>query len=490
MFLKSIRFKIVVWYALILALVLVLFSALAYVNLRKTLNDDLDNMLQLKAEGITESIDTYWEVEKNEIIANSASKEVFSKVNNLNFIKIAQRWVKEQSDDPELLGIIVTIFGPGGERIASSEELSGIRSMQEKTMKEILMGRSRFENRGFQRSTEGDAEMMRVFTMPVIEDKTLVYIVEVASPVTIFQDALRNVRFNFFMLLPLMLLLSTIAGVFLAALIIRPLKKIVSSVRRITAENLKLRIKNPDTKDEINELVDTFNAMLEKLDESFSTQTQLIQDISHEFRTPLTIMRGEMEVALKKARSPEEYMAVLRSCMEEVIRLSLLVENMLILSRFDSSEVSMTIRPFPVMHLINDIISDLHILAENKSVTIAGSGSDKIIVSGDEHQLRRAMLNIIDNAVKYTDEGGAIMIDVAGLDDCARIKISDSGIGISRENIPLIFNRFFRADKSRSGDGYGLGLSISKSIINAHKGSLSIESEPGRGTIVSIDLPY
>jgi len=489
MFLKSIRFKIVAWYTVILVLVLALFSALAYINLRKTLNDDLDNMLQLKAEGVTESIDTYWEVEKDEGMANGAAREVFSKVNNLNFIKIAQRWVKEQSDDPELLGIIVTVFGPKGEKIASSGELSGISVIRRETLREVLQGRSRFENRVFQRDPSGNNEMMRVFTMPVIEDSALVYIVEVASPMTIFQDALKKLRFNFFMLLPLMMLLSAVAGVFLAALIIRPLKNIIGSVRRITAENLRLRIKIPDTKDEIKELVDTFNAMLEKLDESFSSQAQLIQDISHEFRTPLTIMRGEMEVALKKARSPEEYMAVLRSCMEEIIRLSLLVENLLILSRFDSREVSMTIKSFPVFSLINDIVSDMHILADKKGIAISGVGSDKILVNGDEHQLRRALLNIIDNAIKYTNEGGRIVINLEDMDNCTRIKISDSGIGISPENLPLLFNRFFRADKSRSGEGYGLGLSISKSIIEAHKGRLSIESEPGHGTTVIIDLP-
>jgi two-component system, OmpR family, sensor kinase len=490
MFFKSIRFKIVVWYSLVLALILTLFSFMAFENLRKTLTDDLDNMLQLKAEGVSESIDTYWEVEKNEGIAAGAPKEVFRKINNLNFNKIAQRWVKEQSDDPELLGIIVTVFGPSGEKIAASEELSGISYIRERAMKEVLEGRSRFENREFQRNPSGDIETMRVFIMPVIEDKELVYIVEVASPMTIFQDALQNVRFNFYMLLPLMIFLSAVAGGFLAALIIRPLRRIIGSVRRITAENLKLRIKSPDTKDEIRELVDTFNAMLGKLDESFSSQTQLIQDMSHEFRTPLTIMRGEMEVALKKTRSPEEYMSVLKSCKEEIIRLSLLVESLLTLSRFDSREMSMNIRPFAVVNLINDIISDIRLLAEKKNVTISGSGSEKILVNGDEPQLRRALLNIIDNSVKYTNKGGDIKINVSAMDGVVRMTVSDSGIGIAPENIPLIFNRFFRADKSRSGEGYGLGLSISKSIIEAHKGVMSVESEPGRGTKVTIDLPY
>lgn len=182
-------------------------------------------------------------------------------------------------------------------------------------------------------------------------------------------------------------------------------------------------------------------------------------------------------------------MAVLESSLEEISRLSLMIENLLILSRFDSREVSMDIKPISTGELLNDIIADVHILAERKGISIEGSVSDKLVVNGDEHQLRRAFINIIGNAIKYTPIGGKILISLEHMDKYARIKISDSGIGISPENIPLIFNRFFRADKSRSSEGYGLGLSISKSIIEAHKGRLSIESEPGHGTTVIIDLP-
>jgi len=195
-------------------------------------------------------------------------------------------------------------------------------------------------------------------------------------------------------------------------------------------------------------------------------------------------------VALKKTRSSEEYTAVLKSCKEEIIRLSFLVENLLTLSRLDSREVSMNIRPFPVVNLVNEIISDVRLLAKNKMITIAGNGSDKILIKGDEYQLRRALLNIIDNAVKYTGKGGNITINIVERETLVRIAVTDSGIGISPENIPLIFNRFFRTDKSRASEGYGLGLSISKSIIEAHNGTISIESNPGQGTTVNIDLPY
>ncbi len=283
--------------------------------------------------------------------------------------------------------------------------------------------------------------------------------------------------------------MSGIAGLFLANLIIKPLKNIIGTVRRITAENLKLRIDIPDTKDEIRKLADTFNTMLENLEASFASQKQLIQDISHELRTPLTIIRGEMEVALKKNRSSQEYREILESGLEEIGRLSLIVENLLVLSRFDSREVTLDIKPINLSRFLNDIVSDARILAQRKGIMITFSGEDNVSILADAFHLRRVFLNIIDNAIKYTPAGGGISVNVAKSDFAARVKISDNGMGISRENLPFVFDRFFRGDKSRSSEGFGLGLSITKAIIEAHRGSVIIESQPGRGTEVIVTLP-
>jgi len=489
MFLKSIRFKIVFWYTVILALVLSLFSILVYANLSKTLYYDFNNLLQLKAEGVVDSIDTYWELEKQEGVRQGATAAVFTKINNLNFVKIAQRWVKEESTDPGLLGIIVDIFGSDGKNIASSRNGPRTDYLRQENLAAILQGHSVFDNVLFTDNHSKKNTLMRQFSIPVIENNRLAYVVRVSSPMTTFQSALNKLRFIFFLLLPLVIFISSIAGFFLADLIIKPLKNIIKTVRRITAENLKLRIKLPDTKDEIKRLADTFNAMLEKLDASFTSQKQMIQDISHELRTPLTIMRGEMEVALKKARSPEEYKVVLESSLEEIGRLSFIVENLLILSRFDSQEVSLDIKPIAIARFLNDIVSDVRIIAQRKRIVITCSCPDYVFVRGDESQLRRAFLNIIDNAIKYTPEGGKILVNVEKTETEVQIKVSDTGIGISRENLPFIFDRFFRVDKSRSSEGFGLGLSITKSIIEAHKGSVIISSELGKGTEMRVIFP-
>jgi signal transduction histidine kinase len=203
----------------------------------------------------------------------------------------------------------------------------------------------------------------------------------------------------------------------------------------------------------------------------------------------LTIIRGEIEVALKKERIPVDYQAVLRSSLEEIQRISIIVENLLVLSRYDSQEVPLDKKHFSVTALLQDIIADVKLIADKKGLAIELSADGGYSITADEGQLRRAFLNIIDNAIKYTPAQGRISIaiekNVAGV----QVRLSDSGPGISKENLPFIFNRFFRVDKSRSSEGFGLGLSIAKSILQAHTATISVDSEYGKGTTFIVTLP-
>jgi heavy metal sensor kinase len=289
--------------------------------------------------------------------------------------------------------------------------------------------------------------------------------------------------------LPVTILLGALAGLYLANLITKPLKHIIGTVRTISAENLKNRIDIPDTRDEIKKLADTFNTMLDKLDNSFTSQKQLIQDISHELRTPLTIIRGEIEVALKRERGSGDYQAVLQSSLEEIQRISAIVENLLVLSRFDSQEVPLDMKRISLTALLQDIIADVKLIADKKKLMLELSADGGCSITADEGQLRRAFLNIIDNAIKYTPAGGRITVSVERDALGLHVRIADTGPGIQKENIPLIFNRFYRVDRSRSSEGFGLGLSIAKSIVQAHKATISVDSEYGKGTTFTVTLP-
>lgn len=488
MILKTIRFKIIFWYTLALTILISLFSMALYSNFKNNLYADLDDLLQSKAQGIAGSIDTYWETEKLDALKAGIKQDVFSKINNINFVKIAQRWVKEKSNDPKLINIIVQIFTADGNNIASSKNIPSLMSLSKETLNYVLKGNGHFDNLNLELS-DGKTLSFRGLTVPIIENNKVAYLVGVTSPLAQLDAVLNRLKFILSLLLPAAIFLISIVGLFLAEMTLKPLNKIIKTVHQITAENLKLRVDLPDTKDEIKRLADTFNEMLVKLEQSFSSQQQFIHDLSHELRTPLTILKGELEVTLKKVRSQKEYESILRSSLEEMDKINRIIENLLMLARFDNKEVALEIKPLNLNRLIQEILDDIKILSEQKGIQINFSPEENIILEADESQLRRAILNILDNAIKYTAENGKILVKLQKDINTAKIEIRDTGIGIAKENLPFIFDRFYRADKSRNTGGFGLGLSIAKSIIEAQRGKIEIETELNQGTTFAISLP-
>jgi len=488
MIFKAVRFKIIFWHTLTLTIIISLFSIFLYSNFKSNLYGDLDDLLQSKTEGIADSIDTYWETEKLDALKAGIKQDVFSKINNINFVKIAQRWVKEKSNDPRLINIIVQIFDADGNNIAASKNIPSITVLSKETLRFVLKGSGYFDNLN---SELPDRKILslRALTTPVIENNKIAYIVQVTSPLAQVDAVLNRLRFILSLLLPAAIFLTGVVGLFLAEIILRPLEKIIKTVRQITAENLKLRVDLPDTKDEIKRLADTFNDMLEKLDKSFSSQQQFIHDISHELRTPLTILKGELEVTLKKVRSQKEYESILFSSLEELNKINRITDNLLMLARFENKDVLLKIKSLDLNQLIQNILEDINILSEQKGIQINFSSEEGIILEADESQLRRAILNILDNAIKYTAEDRKIFVTIEKDNNDAKIKINDTGIGIAKENLPFIFDRFYRVDKSRNTNGFGLGLSIAKSIIEVHKGKIEVQSQLNQGTTFIIFLP-
>jgi heavy metal sensor kinase len=263
----------------------------------------------------------------------------------------------------------------------------------------------------------------------------------------------------------------------------------IETVRQITAANMSLRLDTPESKDEIRQLAETFNDMLEQIEQVLVSQRQFIQDVSHELRTPLTIMRGELEVALKRQRSSDEYHAILQSILDESKKVGTLLEDLLTLARFDSSSTTLAKEPADISLAVEEIIEDMQILAYQKGIVIEFTCQDGMIIPIDRPRLARSFINILDNAIKYTPENGRISVEVVRVDHSVAITISDTGVGIPEADLPHIFDRFYQVDKSRSTAGFGLGLSISRSIIEAHGGSVSVRSAENQGTSFRISLP-
>ena len=474
MFPRTIRAKIVFWFTVIVTGILCVFSILVYLNLRNNLYEDTDNLLELKAEGVIDNIDEYWETQK------------LLKANGLNFGEIVSRELGEMPIDPKLADISFGIFSLQGARLASSER-AVLTLSSHKALTEALAGKSSFENQGGgpgRKTIPG-----RVLTVPIIEEGNLICILQVFKSLRFIDAALKKLQVTILILIPLALILASATALLLANVIVSPLSRIIAAARHITAENLKSRIKAPNTDDEIRQLADTFNQMLAKLETSFSAQKQIVQDISHELRTPLTILKGEIEVVLKKLRSQDEYKTALSSNLEEIDKISRIVENLLMLARFDSQQMALDVKKIDLAGLLDGILADMRILADAKHLTFKSLLDPDIPVRADEAHLRRAVINILDNAIKYTPPGGTVSVTLEKRPDTAVISISDTGIGIAKKDLVLIFDRFYRADSSRSSTGFGLGLSLAKAIVEAHRGTLDVRSELHRGTTFVLSLP-
>lgn len=245
-------------------------------------------------------------------------------------------------------------------------------------------------------------------------------------------------------------------------------------------------------KDEISELAGVVNAMLARLENSFNRVCQFTANASHELRTATAIMKAGIEVALSRERDASGYQQVLADTLEDMGRLSKIIENLFILAKSNAGHYEMHKKRMnlcPV--IITDITEQLRLVAEPKSIFVLMEKMENTFIDGDELLIRMLLLNLVDNAVKYTPLNGTIKLSLGKDNGCAKIVIKDNGIGISPEDIPHIFDRFYRSNNARTPnhDGVGLGLSICQWIAKAHHGTITVEGEPRKGSAFTVTLP-
>jgi heavy metal sensor kinase len=303
--------------------------------------------------------------------------------------------------------------------------------------------------------------------------------------------SLRTLRDVMAISLPLFLLLAGIGGYWLTRRNLAPLEAMAEQARRIGDANLDARLAAGDAAEELETLAASFNDLLGRLDLSFDAMRRFVADASHELRTPLAVIRGEADVALSRERGASEYRESLAVILDESRRLSRLVDDLLNLARADGGRVKLQVREFYFDELLGDCCRSAQRLADGRGVAIECRVDSGVPFHGDEDLLRRLVMNLLDNAVRYTPSGGRVTASVERRDDGVRVRIADTGIGISPEAAPHVFERFFRADKARSRaeGGFGLGLSIVKWIAESHRGAVEVESRPNAGSAFTVTLP-
>ncbi len=456
----SVRTRLTVWYAAVLALSLIAFAVIVYYAAANIFYSRQDELLRSTAQTVASAYVQELEEEQSTEKANDVV---------LAQMVFPNRYVEVADAD--------------GRVVAWSSNLAG----HQLTVPPAVLSEAR------QDGAFVVLNQLRVAVVPLSVDRSKqIGFAIVAEPLSVVDEGLRRLRRDFLFGVPLILVLASIGGYFLARKSLSPIALMNQQTQLITAKNLSARLDVAHPRDEVGRLATTINELLARLDAVFQEQKRFITDASHELRTPLAVLRGETEVALQQERATAEYKESLALIKDEAERLSRIVENLFMLARQPVDTPSMVNEPVRLDELVADCVRAAHVLAMQKGLRLKIEGAlPPVTVSGDDEMLKRMLLNLLDNSVKYTASGGEISVALRSQNGDARIVVTDTGIGIEESDQRRIFDRFYRVDKARSRalGGAGLGLSIARWIVEGHGGSLSVESAPGRGSAFTADLP-
>jgi len=454
--LRSVRVRLTLWYVLLLAVILAGFSAGVYFILRDNLYSNLDDTLQARAETLLDVVEFEGGRPTLEEVASGTD-----------------------ADDS-----FARVFDASGD-VTFDSSVAGSVEVDRGAVKRALDGGI------VTRTVDVGDDPVRVRTVPVRRDGSVVGALEVGQPVDDVTDTLNALLIILGIAYPVTLIVASVGGVFLAGRALSPIDSLTRLARRISAEDLSARLGMDLPDDEVGRLARTFDEMIARLDEAFRRQRQFSADASHELRTPLTTIKGQVEVALAKERDAEEYREVLRSVNEEVDRLIRMVGSLLTLARADTGQITLASEEVSLGQLVSAAVEQVQPLAAEGGLEVSLNAGPVVSVRADEDLMLQLVLNLLDNAIKYTPSGGRVTAAWSADDVRATLVVSDTGPGIPPEHRDRIFDRFYRVDdaRSRESGGAGLGLSICRWIAHAHGGSIRIDDGPEGGSAFSVSLP-
>ena len=315
------------------------------------------------------------------------------------------------------------------------------------------------------------------------------YLLEIGASRAEMHRALELLQTLLLSLIPVVIAVSCLGGAWLSRRALKPVDEITSAAKAIGIENLACRLPMPGTGDELERLAETWNATLARLEAAVAVLWSFAGDASHELRTPVAVIRTSAELALRREREPEAYRESLREIAAESERMTQLVEDLLFLARRDSRDAGMPMGPVELREVLNDAARELRGLAEARDIRIRVTpGGEDATIAGNVPALRRLFLALLDNALKYSAAGTEVRVEIVSKGDRIVARVEDRGIGIEAEDLPHIFQRFYRANKARSDGGHGLGLSLAQSIAVAHDAVIEVASEPGRGSVFQVSF--
>ena len=461
-----IRVRLTGWYLAVIFASLTLYSIGMYFGLQKAIEDTVDNQLQVRSENIA------------------------------HFLKTNA--IEQTADTPKLLPE-ASGFGPGDELYQVTDAF-GAMIFQSSAMRDldVPLDKMRLRHHYRHRRDTGDFTTYyhRQGDVRVLASKLQIgnnaYSVQVATIVSPLYQVLQTFRTWAWTGLLLTLGLAGSGGYWLSGRAMKPVHNLVLSTRTISERNLSRRIEVSEANDELRELGVTINAMLERLESAFTRITRFTSDASHELRTPITVIRTTSEVILERDRSTEQYREMVEQILREAESTSSLIEQLLTLARADADTEQLSLEKTDLRALMEELKLGSSVLAKRRNINWSAEMPDEpVVVLGDRPHLRRLLLILIDNACRYTDRNGSVRLRLAMQANTATLEVTDTGIGIPADELPHIFDRFYRAANARffDPDGSGLGLSIAHWIATAHGGSLTAQSTVGLGTSMFVSFP-
>ena len=455
---RSLRWRLTAWYICLLSGLLLVFCAGTYIAVYRVLVENFDEILASQANLIVQTID----VADPDLRFNNSGLRI-GKLNDEHLIRVYRADGKLiYNDNPEERSRELEAAVPealGGERYASQ--------------------------------IEGREGPMRVQTFPITSGGKVRGVLQVGLSLEDVSDTMRALLKVMLVLTPAMLLLALGGGLFLANRALQPIERITRAAQQISAENFsrRLDLRGPD--DEVGRLARTFDAMIGRLQAAFEQQRRFAADASHELRTPLAAIIGQIDVATERARDAESYHNTLLNVRDQTQRLARLSNDLLFLARSDTQAQPALAEPLDLSDLLPAIVAQIQPLAQTRGQTIDFRPEGALPMRGNEDDLIRLFLNLLDNAIRYTPEGGRISIACRLQRDSLSVSVSDTGPGIAPEHLPYVFERFFRADRARNRahGGSGLGLAIAQTIAQAHGGRIIVESRLGAGSTFTALLP-
>ncbi len=491
---NSIRFKISVFYTAILGIILLFYTAINYYNLRYALYRDLDNDILVKAQEVSSAINSYMEVLGNDqrafsFAVNRVIRLEGSHPNQDKAAEVERLWLEKRSK----LNLREAYINLGsvdrGESVVNSANMDA--PMTVNFLKDISAARKKAVS---YKDVDFGNYQLRVVNIPFYYTfkKKEMYLIQIGvSREPIYEILSGRLIFAAFTV-PLILLLASFLGVVITSRVLKPIMDVTKVARNITYKDLSVRVKIERHEEELKYLIDAFNEMISRLDKSFRYIAEFSSNVAHELKTPLTIIRGESELALMQERDSGEYQRVVKVTLEETEVMLKIVEDLLLLSKLEYQPKAFNFEPLDFNAFIGEIFAQVQKMAAAKNISVKLTGPGKpTLIHADAPHLRRMFLNLLNNAVKFTNLGGDISIKAYQEGKNLQVAITDTGAGILPEHLDKIFDRFFHFASANidSQEGSGLGLSIAVSIAKIHHGEITVKSQPQKGTTFTVTLP-